>query len=129
MKSVNSNSILGVMRLFSNEEYYKYAFEVLWILRSTAMKSIECNGRGGIYWDTKHPNFWIAEVTNEIIGRALISDCTYVTVRDILYWYGERRRGDKDIFLTYDEARRIACIVNNDKLMGELYRLRDSVSC
>lgn len=128
MKTVNNNSVFGVMRLFNNEEYYKYAIEVLWILRSTAMKSIERNEKGGIYWDTKHPNFWIAEITNEIIGRALIRDCTYVTVRDIPYWYGERPRAGKDGFLTYDEAGRIARIVNNEKLMGELYRLRDSVS-
>lgn len=33
MKTVNANSIHGVMNLFNNEEYYKYAIEVLWVLR------------------------------------------------------------------------------------------------
>lgn len=127
MKTVNSNSILGVMRLFNNEEYYKYAFEVLWILRSTAMKVVERNSERGVSWDTKHPNFWIANITNELIGRVLISDCSYVTCRGIPYWYGQNPRTGKDGFLTYDEASRIARIIDNEKLMTELYRLRDSV--
>ncbi len=131
MKTVNANSVLGVMNLFNNEEYYKYAIEVLWVLRSVVLEDIKIDyGQGkGMSYDTKHPNFWIAEIANEIIGRALINDYTYCTSYSLPFWYGECPRSGKPGFLTYDEASRIARIVDNDRLMGELYRLRDSVSC
>lgn len=130
MKTVNANSVLGVMNLFNNEEYYKYAIDVLWVLRSIVLEEIKIeHGHGkGMSYDTKHPKFWIAEITNEIIGRALIIDYTYCTSQSLPFWYGERPRSGKPGFLTYDEASRIACIVNDEKLMDELYRLRDSVS-
>lgn len=129
MKTVNANSVLGVMNLFNNEEYYKYAIEVLWTLRKVAMKVVERNERRGVSWDTSHPDFWIAEITNAIIGRALVPDYSYVTIHDSSYWCDKNKRNDESSFLTYDEASRIARIVDNDRLMGELYRLRDSVRC
>lgn len=128
MRTVNSNGALGVMNLFNNEAYYKYAFEVLWILRSTALKSVERNSERGISWDANHPNFWIVDVTNELIGYVMIYDYSYVTCRGIPYWYDKRPRTGKVGFLTYDEASRIARIVNDEKLMSELYRLRGTVN-
>lgn len=128
MKKVNANSVLGVMNLFNSEEYYKYAVEVLWIFRSVAMKAVECNTIGSIYWDTKHPDFWMAEVTNELIGSILVNDYSYITTHGVPYWYDGNPRSGNSHFLTYDEASRIARIANNDKLMNELYRLRDSAT-
>lgn len=130
MKTVNANCVHGVMNLFNNEEYYKYAIEVLWVLRSIVLEEIKIDyGQGkGMRYDTNHPKFWIAEITNAIIGRALIRDYTYCTSHSLPFWYGERPRSGKPGFLTYDEASRIARIVNDEKLMDELYRLRDSVS-
>lgn len=128
-KATDINSILGIMRLFNNEEYYKYAFEVFWVLRSTAMKVIEVNSDKGFYWDDKHPDFWVAEITNEFIGRAIIDGCTYTTSHGLPFWYGERRNVGKDSFLTYDEASFIAGMVNDENSMDELYRLRALVSC
>ncbi|CUQ23951.1 hypothetical protein [Bacteroides thetaiotaomicron] len=129
MKTVNANSVLGVMNLFNSEEYYKYAVEVLWTLRAVAMKAVERNSQRGISWNTKHPKFWIADITNELIGRVLIFDYSYITTHGVPYWYGKNPRTNKSSFLTYDEASRIARIVNDEKLISELYRLRDSVSC
>lgn len=127
MKTVNNNSVLGIMNLFNNEAYYKYAFEVMWTLRSIGMKIIERNNGGGFYWDSKHPDYWIAEITNEFIGRALIDGYTYSTLMGSI-WYVSEPRGNRSSFLTYDEAKFIAGIAENDKLMKELYRLRDSVN-
>lgn len=127
MTTVNINSTGRVMNLFSSESYYKYAIEVLWTLRSIAMKTIERNDGNGFYWDSKHPNFWIANITNEIIGRSLIDGYTYSTILGNS-WYVSKKRNDNSGFLTYEEAEFIARIANDDKLMDELYRLMDSVS-
>lgn len=127
-RATDVNSVLGIMNLF-NEEYYKYAFEVLWIFRSIAMKVVEVDSDKGFYWDAKHPDFWIAEITNELIGRAIIYDYTYTTSHGIPFWYGERCRSENHSFLTYDEASFIAGIANDEKLMDELYRLRELTSC
>lgn len=126
MKTVNNSSILGVMNLFNNEEYYKYAIEVMWTLRSIAMIMIERNDGNGFYWDSKHPDYWMAEITNEFIGRALIDGYNYSTLSGNS-WYISEPRSDKSNFLTYNEAKFIAGIAEDDRLMKELYRLRDSV--
>lgn len=129
-KATNINSILGIMELFNNEEYYKYAIEVLWALREVALEETKIDygpGRGMSY-DKKHPNFWIAEVTNDIIERSLIKGYNYLTT-SVGHWYiGEPRDSNSD-FLTYEEASFIADIANDEKLMGELHRLRDMTSC
>lgn len=127
MKTANNNSVLGVMSLFNNEAYYKYAIEVMWTLRSIGMKIIERHDGGSFYWDSKHPDYWIAEITNEFIGRALIDGYTYSTILGSI-WYVSDPRGSESSFLTYGEAKFIAGIAEDDRLMAKLYRLRDSVS-
>lgn len=129
VKTVNTNSVLGVMNLFNNEEYYKYAVEVLWKLREIILKEIKIDygcGRG-IRYDTKHSNFWIAEITNEIIGRTMINDYVRSSLLGGI-WYVKEPRSNKSNFLTYNEAKFIADIINDENLMSELYRLRNSVS-
>lgn len=129
-KATDINSILGVMNLFNNEEYYKYAIEVLWTLREVALNEAKIDYGPGhcMSYDKKHPNFWIAEVTNGIIGRSLIKGYNYVTI-GVGHWYIGEPRDSNLGFLTYDEASFISGIVNDEKLMGELYRLRALVSC
>lgn len=124
MKTVNTNSVLGVMNLFNNEGYYKYAVEVMWTLRSMALKIIERKSNNGFYWDTKHPDFWISEITNDFIGRSMIDGYCYTTIGRP-HWYISESREGKPTFLTYDEAEFIAGIASDSKLMNELHRLRD----
>lgn len=127
MKTIDTSSTLGVMLLFNNEQYYKYVVEVLWTLRMIALRKIEHSDCKGLYWDTRHPDFWIAEVTNEIIGRVMIRGYHYETNGEPHWCITEPRGGASD-FLTYDEANFIAGVVGNETLMDELYRLRESVS-
>ena len=126
MKTVNSNSILGVMRLFNNERYYKNAIKVFWILRDVAYTNVEQKNDGGYGPDFNHSEYWIAELTNEIIGRCLINGYSYIACCGEPYWYVSKPRKDGH-FLTYKEAEIIADMVNDKNLMDELYNLRDSV--
>lgn len=117
------------MNLFNNEEYYKHAVEVFWTLRTIVLEEIKIDygiGRSMSY-DTQHPNYWIAEITNEIIGRTMIDGYTYSTIYSNSWIVGKPRSSESG-FLTYNEAEFIAGIAEDDNLMNELYRLRLSVS-
>lgn len=126
-KSVDRDIVLGVMNLFNNEEYYKYAVSVLWTLRTIVLNRTEREGSGGIYWDKNHPDFWIAEITNEIIGRVLINGYNHAFIKG--NWGASDSRSARFESLTYDKAEFIAGIVNREYLMDKLHRLRDHVSC
>lgn len=129
-KETDIDSVLGVMNLFNNEEYYKYAIEVLWTLRMIALEEtkIDYGPRRCMKYNTNHPNYWIAEIANDIIGRSLIKGYNYLTT-SAGHWYIGEPRNNESGFLTYDEASFIAGIADDEKLMNKLYRLRDLASC
>ena len=86
----------------------KYAVEVLWTLRSVAMKAVERNSQRGILLGYKASEILIADITNELIGRVLIFDYSYITTHGVPYWYGKNPRTNKSSFLTYDGNRAVS---------------------
>ena len=55
MKTVNANSVLGVMNLFNSEEYYMQTISALWTLRAIISKDIErTDSRGWLYYDLEN---------------------------------------------------------------------------
>lgn len=124
MRTKNYDSILNIMSLFDNEEYYKYAIKVMWILRGIIENKIEREGKEGYYYDSKHPDYWIYAITNEIIGRSLVNGYHFVVAGKVPYWYVSNPRIDAGEFLTYEEAKCIASIANDPDMMLNLLRLR-----
>ena len=123
MRTKNYDSILNVMSLFDNEEYYKYAIKVMWILRSIIENKIERKGKDDYYYDHKHPDYWIYAITNEIIGRSLVNGYHFVALGKDPYWYVNDPRIDAGEFLTYEEAKCIAGIADDPDMMLNLLRL------
>ena len=125
MKAVNSNSVLGVMHLFNNEEYYKYVIEVFSILRALVLKAgIEyIDEKGCLCYRREHPNFWIAQTANEMISYLFIDCYHYVEIGTPHWWISKHREDDID-FLNMKEAKRISSILNNEELVTNLYRLK-----
>lgn len=128
MKATNYDSILNVMSLFDNEDYYKYAIKVMWVLRGIICNKIECKGREGYYYDHKHPDYWIYAITNEIIGRSYVEGYRFIACGKDPYWDVSNPRIDNGEFLTYEEAKFIAEIGDDPNMILNLLRLKGLTS-
>lgn len=99
MKTVNSNYVLGVMRLFNSEEYYMNATFALWVLRAVAGKSVECiDCKGRLYYDKQNPHYWIWKLTNDLIGRSWVSGYTFLLMGETPNWSISNRRTGSNVF-------------------------------
>ena len=124
MKTEFSDSTLGIMRLFNNEEYYKYSVEVFSSLNASALKcGIEYNDeKGRMGYRTDHPYFWIAQTANTMVGYLYIEHYHYVKVGTPHWWISKHRENGIN-FLSMKEVKQISSILNNDELLKNLYKL------
>ena len=124
MKTEFSDSTLGIMRLFNNEEYYKYSVEVFSSLNASALKcGIEyIDEKGRLGYRTDHPYFWIAQTANTMVGYLYIEHYHYVKVGTPHWWISKHRENGIN-FLSMKEVKQISSILNNDELLKNLYKL------
>lgn len=125
MKTVNANSVLGVMNLFNNEEYYMKAIHALWVLRALVVKDVEYTDTNGcLRYDEKSPKYWLYRLTNELIGRSYVDGYIFLLMQGRPNWNNWNRRTGDNGFLTYNEARTIANIAKKEEMIGALIKLR-----
>ena len=126
MKKVNESSVLGVMRLFDSEEYYMKVTFALWGLRAVVVKDIEyIDGLGRINHDRNNPNYWIYSITNELIGRSWVSGYNFLLMGRTPNWNIYNHRTGNNGFFSYEEAKRIATVSNDDNKVRGLLKLRE----
>ena len=126
MKTVNANSVLGVMNLFNNEEYYMKAIHALWVLRALVVKDVEYTDTNGcLRYDEKSPKYWLYRLTNELIGRRYVDGYIFLLMQGRPNWNNWNRRTGDNGFLTYNEARTIANIAKKEEMIGALIKLRE----
>lgn len=125
MKTVNANSVLGVMNLFNNEEYYMKTISALWTLRAIISKDIErTDSRGRLYYDKNSPHYQIWKTLNDIIGRSWIIGYSFYFIETTPHWDVYERRDGKNDFLSHEEAERVSAILSNRETIEGLYSLK-----
>lgn len=126
MKTVNDSSILGVMNLFSSEEYYMKAIHALWVLRALVVKDVEYTDTNGcLRYDEKSPSYWLYRLTNELIGRSYVDGYIFLLMQGRPNWNNWNRRLGDNGFLTYNEAVTIASIAKKEEMIDALIKLRE----
>ena len=125
MKTVNTNSVLGVMNMLNTEESYIQFNRTLWVLRAIMMDGLECKYPDGSYGvNGKSEDYWIYELTNNLIGVSWVNGYDfYIREYDVKYCVTNPRTGNS--FITYDEAQYIVNELTSDNMLSYLSQLRD----
>lgn len=125
MKTVNANSVLGVMNLFNSEEYYMQTISALWTLRAIISKDIErTDSRGWLYYDKSSPHYQIWKTLNDIIGRSWVLGYSFYFIETTPHWDVYERRTSKNSFLSHEEAERVSRILGDKETVEGLYSLK-----
>ena len=125
MKTVNANSVLGVMNLFNSEEYYMQTISALWTLRAIISKDIErTDNKGRLYYDKCSPHYQIWKTLNDIIGRSWVLGYSFYFIETTPHWDVYERRVGEHNFLSHEEADRISAILNDKETIEGLYSLK-----
>lgn len=126
MRTVNDSSVLGVMRLFDSEEYYMKVTFALWALRAIVIKEIEyIDNTGCLNHNRNNPNYWIYSLTNELISLSWVSGYNFLLMGRTPNWSIFNHRTGNNGFYSYEEAKCIAQIFNDEKQVQGLFKLRE----
>lgn len=128
MKAVNTNSVLGVMKMLGTERSYIQFNKTLWILRAITMNGFECKYPDGSYGvDNSNEDYWIYELTNNLIAASWIKGYDFfIEEYNVKCCTNQPRTGNT--FLTYEEAQYIVNEVMSGDMLAYLSRLRDLAS-
>lgn len=128
MKTVNANSVFGVMGMLSTEKSYIQFNRTLWILRAIMMNALERKYPDGSYGvDDENEDYWIYELTNNLIAASWIKGYDFFMKEYEIECYATQpRKGNS--FITYKEAQYIVAELMSGDMLPYLGRLRDLTS-
>lgn len=125
MKTTNTNSVLGVMNMLNTEESYIQFNRTLWILRAIMMNGLDKaypDGSFGV--NDKSEDYWIYELTNNLIGASWIKGYDFFMKEYEIDCYATQpRKGNS--FITYEEAQYIVNEVMSGDMLSYLSKLRN----
>mgnify|MGYP000996707930 CR=1 FL=1 len=123
--SISTRNILAMLK--TKEAYVRFE-TALWTLRSIVRKNIEwIDERGRINYNRNHPNFWMYELCNTIIGLAYAEGYYFDETFGRIQCHEQIPR-NTEYFLRVKEAESIARIQEDERMIRHLTRLRDYLS-